>query len=53
MQLSKKNGVAPVFFKHSFVKIVDTPFALFKSMRATRLEMHHLKNSLNPAGNRV
>ena len=53
MQLSKKNGVAPVFFKYSFVKMVDTAFALFKSMQATKLEMYHLKNSLNPAGNHV
>ena len=48
-----QKGVAPVFFKYSFVKMVDTAFALFKRMRATRLEIHHLKNSLNPAGNRV
>ena len=49
----KKKGVAPVFFKYSFVKMVDAALALFKSMQATRLEMQHLKNSLNPTGNHV
>ena len=50
MQLSKKNEVARAFFKYSFVEMVDTALALFKSIQATRLEMRHLKNSLNLAG---
>ena len=50
MQLWKKNAVARAFFQYSFFKVVDTALALFKIMQATRLEMHHLKNSLNSAG---
>ena len=49
----KKIGVAGAFFKFAFVKMVDTAFALFKSMQATKLEMHHLKTSPYPAGNHV
>ena len=33
-----------------FLKMVDTSLALFKRMQAKRLEMRHLKNSLDPAG---
>ena len=46
----EKKAVARAFFKYSFVKVVDAALALFKIMQATRLEMHHLKNSLNSAG---
>ena len=46
----KKNDEARALFKYSFVKMVDTSLALFKRMQAMRLEMRHLKNSLNPAG---
>ena len=50
MQLSKKNDEARALFKYFFVKMVDTSLALFKRMQAMRLEMRHLKNSLNLAG---
>ena len=49
----EENDVAWAFFKYSSVKVVDTALALFKIMQATRLEMHHLKNSLNPAGDHL
>ena len=46
----KKNDEARALFKYFFVKMVDTSLALFKRMQAMRLEMRHLKSSLNLAG---